>query len=39
MMKLTDKPAADIDIAREWKSGSVKYNPPGGRKRGIIFGQ
>lgn len=39
MVKLTDQASADIDIARDWKPGSVKYSPPSGKKRGNIFGQ
>jgi len=39
MVKLTDQAAVDINIARDWKPGSVKYSPPSGKKRGNIFGQ
>jgi len=38
MVKLAEKAAADIDIARDWKPGSVKYSLPAGKNRGSIFG-
>jgi hypothetical protein len=37
--KLTEKAAADIEIAREWKPGSVNYKPQPAKKGGSIFGQ
>ncbi|MGB8169485.1 MAG: hypothetical protein WCF18_18440 [Chthoniobacteraceae bacterium] len=37
--KLAEKAAADIEIARQWKPGSVKYKPQPAKKGGIIFGQ
>ena len=38
LVQLAEKAAADIEIARDWKPGSVKYSPPAGKNRGSIFG-
>ncbi len=37
--QLADKAAADIQIARDWQPGSVKYTPPAASKKRNLYGQ
>ncbi len=39
VMQLTDKVAADIELARNWKPGSVPNRPPATKVGGSLFGQ
>jgi hypothetical protein len=36
---LGEKVAADIELARAWKPGSLKSDPGGAKKKGNVFGQ